>query len=452
MKRCVIAILLCLAAGCATPPGPAPVQPSLSTAVETPAWNPGRALRLDEAIELAVQHDPRLVTLRAAVEMARIASRASTAPANPEFRGSYQQNSSEDDLTGATEDTEEMEAALRVFPQRPWETRAKSIAGDAGLQVALAGLQGAEFVVRQDVRLKFAELAHRDRDIESLQRVVAGRQARYEALKAASGEGQATAVDVLGAGLDYSDALVRLGESESSRRRASRALSTMIGAGPTTELKVRAADLKRKSVVADFDPAYLEQYALEHRMDLRAAEWQTRRAWAGWRKSLAERIPWFSYVQAGYGEEVGGNSESWSAQFGVELPVFTDAGSGHQVMAAALAQARAFEAEVRADVVDDVTDALELLKEVDEELRRFERDMAPLMEELGAALKTARDAQSLSVDTAAQIEVRLAEAERARLQADDRREQALIGLEAALGSELPQLMETQSVVEALPAQ
>ena len=452
MRRCAIAILLGLAAGCATPPGPAPVPPASSPAVEIPAWEPGRALRLDEAIELSLQHDPRLTTLRAAVEMARIASRASTAPANPEFRGSYQQNGSEDDLTGATEDTEEMGVALRLFPQRPWETRAKSIEGDAGLQVALAGLHGAEFIVRQDVRLKFAELAHRDRDIESLQRVVEGRQARYDALKTAAGEGQATAVDVLGAGLDYSDALVRLGESESARRRASRALSTMIGAGPTTELKVRATDLKRKSRVADFDPAYLEQYALEHRMDLRAAEWQTRMAWAGWKKALAERIPWFSYIQAGYGEEVGGNSESWSAQFGIELPIFTDPGSGHQVMAAALAQARAFEAEVRADVADDVTDAIELLKEVDEEFRRFERDMAPLMKELESSLKTAREAQSLSVDTAAQIEVRLAEAERARLQADDRREQALIALEAALGSELPQLMETETVVEALPAQ
>jgi len=451
MRRCLLAMLLCLAAGCATPPGPAPVKTASIGETAIPEWKPGSTLRLADAVELALRNDPRLETLRAGVEVARMAARASTAPANPEFRGAYQQSSSEDSLTGTTEDSEEMQAALRVFPQRPWETRAKSIAGDAGLEVARAELGAAEFAVRLAVRAKYAEIAHLDKDLEALDRVAGARKDRYEALKASAAEGQATTVDVLGAGLDYSDALARQGEAESARRRASRSLATMIGAGQEPGLKVRASDLKRKTRVTDSDIEYLETFAMEHRMDLRAAEWQTRRAWAAWRRARAERFPWFSYLQAGYGEEVGGNSEAWSAQFGVELPVFTDPSSGHQVMAAEWAQARAYEAEVRADVADDVRDALELLKEVDEDVQRFDRDMAPLIDELTGALTSARESLSLSLDTAAQIEVRLVEAERARLDGENRREQALLALETALGAELPQITESETVVEAVPA-
>ena len=452
MRRFAITMLLCLAAGCATPPsGPKSVE-SVSLVSEAPAWSPDQPLQLDQAVELALQNDPRLKTMRAAVEVARIASRAATTPANPEFRGSYQENNGDDDLTGASEDTEELGGAIRFFPQRPWETRAKRLAADAAMQMAQEEWVGAECGVKFDVRRRFVELAGIDKDVEMLRRVVAARKARYEALKAGSEQGEQTAVDVLGAGLDYSDALARQGEAESSRRRASRALAAMIGAGRTTDLKIRPAERKRAEQVSDFDPAYLEKFALEHRMDVRAAEWRVREAWAAWKQASAARFPWFSYVQAGYGEEVAGDSASWSASFGVELPIFADPDRGFQVMAAELARVRAFEAEVRAGVTDDVLDALESLKEVDEDLRRFEQDMAPLIEELGLALKTASEAQTLGVVASAQIEVRLAQAERARLQAENRREQALIELEAALGAELPELAETQGVVEALPAQ
>jgi len=448
----MMAILFGLVAGCAAPPGPKPVQAPVRDETRTPEWSPAKTLRLEDAIGLALRHDPRLETLCAAVEVARVASRAATAPANPEFRGAYQESSSEDSLTGTSEDSEEMQAALRVFPQRPWETRAKAMAGNAALEVARAELGAAEFAVRLEVRAKYAEIAHLDKDLEALERVAAARKDRYEALKAAAAEGQATTVDVLGAGLDYSDALARQGEAEGSRRRASRSLATMIGAGQETGLKVRAADLKRSTSIPDSDAAYLQQFAMEHRMDLRAAEWRARRAWAEWRRARAVRVPWFSYLQAGYGEEVGGNSEAWSAQFGVELPIFTDPGAGHQVMAAEWAMAKAWEAEVRADVSDDVLDALELLKEVDDDLRRFERDMVPLIDELTGALTSARESRSLSLDTAAQIEVRLAEAERARLDIENRLEQALLALETALGAELPQVTESETVVEAVSDQ
>lgn len=402
------------------------------------ARDPSKPLDLDTVVALALEHDARLPTLRAGVDLARAERSSANAMPNPEARLAYQDSTSEQPLA-VTEESEQYSAALRVYPPRPWQIRALSYRGEANVQAALAALRAAEHLTTVEARRLYRELQYLDQDLSAVEQLARVRGERQEALKALSAQGQATMQDALGAGVDHLDALAIQRDVRRARRAAARSLAAMIGDGDAQKLAVSPAGFGvMKADPAGLDAAKLEVFALENRADFASVQWQARRAWAEYRAAKGLRVPWFSFVQGGFSQESGaGDAESWSAQVGVDIPLFPDPQDNSEVKWAGYKQMRALEDETREQVLSEVRGALDALRDAADQMKEYERDTKPMIDALQDTLKDLRAESGLGSLSALDIEERMADASRSWLAARNAFEQSLLALEAALGAPLP---------------
>lgn len=445
--RAAAILLAVLLAAPASPAAPAPEVATLAAAVPEPSPEPAApapdaatALDLSTAVRLALEHDPRLETLRAAVDVARAARRAVTAPANPEARLTYQE-ATEDKPAGGTgsRNSEAYEAALRVYPRRPWQSRAVSDSADAQIQAALADLRAGERLVTFEVRQAFRDVEYWDRDLAAVNRFVDAARQRQEALREMAAQQQAIVPDVMAADLKVLDALSAQAEVRRARSAAMRALADKMGAGGIGELKLEEGDFGARRIdPSALDPAALEAMAQEKRADLQALLWKARGAFAKHRAARGRRVPWFSFVQAGVGQASGANNrDEWSAQVGVDLPFFADPRDSSDETWAAYRQAHGLYEETRQLAVAEVRTALEALRDAAEQMVRQDRDFKPTVESLRKTLDDLRGLPNLDRATTAQIEEGLIKAERSLLEAQHAWETALVALEYAVGADLP---------------
>lgn len=367
----ILALALLLTLGCATRSPAAESSPLPPAAPSTPG--PSTELDLATAVRLALEHDARLETLRAAVDVARAARRGATAPANPEARLTYGE-STEDKLAGETSsrDSESYEAALRVFPRRPWQKRSISDSADAQIQAALAALRAGERLVTFEVKQAFRDAEYWDRDLAAANRLVEAARRRQEALRELAAQQEAVATDVMAADLKVLDALSEQAEARRERSAAMRILADKMGAGSASEFKLASVDFGELRIdPSALDPAALEAAAQEQRGDLQALLWEARGAFAGHRAARAGRVPWFSFVQAGFGQESGvRDRDEWTAQVGVELPFFPDPKENSDETWALYRQAHGLYQETRQLVVAEVRTALEALRDASDEMAR----------------------------------------------------------------------------------
>ena len=371
---CLTIILGCLAAGCGSVQAPTRdevFRPLRIEATAPPAVARTAPLTLAEAIALAGEHSPAVITARLQADAALAAARAAGDLRDPELRvgfgrtdvdaseassGSgverlilprdyyetlypYEPPKDEDndgvfetpggrhyEKEGPTYSTNRASRsqsqeerfnslALRIFPPNPWAMAAAISGARAALHAAEARYFEERRLVEIEVRRLFAEGAYAEREAAALDRLAESRKRLLDAAKQAMLSGRYTQADMLQFHRQYLDTIADRDKARRNRERVRHQLAVLVRL-PASSLTVAFGSAVPADAVPDgWTPDQLWELALEHRGDLAALYWDAMILRSEWREAEAARIPWFAHIQGGY---------SWSDEDASESSSGTD--------------------------------------------------------------------------------------------------------------------------------
>jgi outer membrane protein TolC len=264
------------------------------------------SLTLHEAVALALQNDARLLPAKNEVRIAQIHGDVRTVWENPELRFE----------TGIDVEEDYINPALRLFPPNPWQREADAL--EAGALTAIAGArqQVAEVTVAAEVDKLYRELQCLAEELRLAVRRIDIRQQRVDLINRQAAAARITSGDTL-------RARWQLREAQQEERALLREIEQIKGqlavqiGRPTDSFTLPPPDLTAAGVLDEPDVAVVA--ALAGRPDHRLLQAELLSVESALRQLDVERKPWFSHVQAGFGDI---NNE-WSLSFAVTLPVFS---------------------------------------------------------------------------------------------------------------------------------
>jgi len=480
----IVVSLVCVAAlgpGCSTPPPPAgepfPLPPAnavMPPAAPAPTPTLAGPLTMDMAIERALASSEEVAALRAAVAVAVERQRSAADIADPELRLSYAEDTLDStrrrrteqppqgvtDLQAgsATDEGSVYQAGLRFFPPNPWILPARLSEADASLRAAQADLAQAEWVMALDVRRLVAELLYFKKDLGVLDQLAAQSRQVLDIVRLRSEQGEATLADAMTASRRH---LQSLSNRDRVRRRYAeqkRLLASLVDvAADSLELDPAGAVLIVSNVTA-VTAADLDQTAMRHRADLAALYWRSAMAQSLYRQARAEGIPWFKMIQASYSgnretssgtdtsiETAGSrpsrtysddtrDGDEWQLDAAINVPLFSWMNHNDDVRRAEFEMARIREAQALKKLRRELRDALEALRDVQQQWTVYLKETDPLVREMQKTLDELKDDAQLTPDEAADIRIQILEAQRARLQATYEFTLAVINFEEVAGT------------------
>jgi outer membrane protein TolC len=312
------------------------------------------------ALRVALRHNPELVLLRQAAEVARAQARTFVGLRDPELRVSYGEGervtdrvwlvpreelmpyisfpydnrvlltSNPEDMQkekdprvqkwliapdeadryfavssnrfhGVTTETDVLRIALRLFLPNLWTAGPRADASRAAFAAAAAELSDAERRVRAEVKRRFAEILYLEQDLALVAQLAEVRQKTLALVTDLVERGQATALDSAAALQRHAQAVADRGRLEADLAAARSALSSAMG-HPAGGVPLSAEGLLPS--VPDEEALRaerLKRVALENRYDVAAAYWRCQAAMAVLREARAARLPWFTFLEGSYG-------------------------------------------------------------------------------------------------------------------------------------------------------
>lgn len=353
------------------------------------------------------------------------------------------------------------QVGLRVFPPNPWAMSAGVSRARASLYAAEAALSAASVQLAQDVRQAFAELQYADRDIRLLSGLMDVRRDLVRDMKALVKQGQGTVLESSRASYRYlqsvSDHQKRLRDRDALRSQ----LAKMLAVSPAVLAILSDEPLP---VVANADGADVDaliEEAMASRADLIELAWKARTAREAYREERAQRIPWFSHLQASYTHrENDATSESydsewdlydlsstiqtdsssstsgleeWEVSAGLTLPVFSWLGRADDALEESWRAAEQSEARAVSKMKQAVAQAVADLALQEERNASFNSETAEIVSELRSAIDQAGETGFLSPDELVRMREQLIGIERFRIDAEHQRALTLLDLEKAAG-------------------
>lgn len=523
-------------------------RPLLTQPVAAPAAEPAGPLTLEAAIARAMDYNPAVVDARSAADAALMGLRAAGTIRDPEIRGGLGRGTGEGDqvsggrkvdrltlprdyyttvyplplfedknedgiadtpivqhletegptvsTNGSTSHSTQEEKfnsiAVRIFPPNPW-VYAASV---SGARAALHAAEASWFQVRNEaeieIRRLFAEGAHAEKDGRLLERLLESRRRLLDVVRDGLAAGRFTKPDELQFHRQYLDTLSALDQSRRTLARVKGLIAARTGYVKPPEIVFDAGD---PAVPADWTPEALWAHALENRGDLAALHWKSIALHAVWREAMAERIPWFSFIQGAYSEseqdaeETGGgfsrsstrhmiqdgdmllqpgyrynyierhsaletdhstahrDAEEWRVDAGVVLPIFSWLSRAPEARRAEYRRAVLAAETARNQVRDDVAAALDEARHLGRVKEEFAKASEPVIREMKATLAEVEQSNALAPDQRFKAEQQVLESERLMSGYEYEYELSLIALREKAGG-LPAALPAKAAAPA----
>lgn len=440
-------LLLCVLSSCSSyEPVPLAERQLLEQLRTMEVELPAEGLDPDQAVAVALTHNPQLKVLRREHEIAAELVLSADAWENPELRASLR------NLYSRLTNPLGLVFDLRLFPSVPGEKDAKVARERALAQGVLDQIESLETRIAADTRSAHArvvlleqEAALLDSGFEFQERIASLVQEKRQV-------GAATGIEAVLASFELEELRDERDSLAAERDAAIGELAVLLGVDPGRPLTVRPQTNPRPDSLAAAgllneggEPGTLEEledFALGARADLRllASQYQVREQEL--RLAHLSHTPWPRFLQPSFGKTFprgsydDGSAGDWAFDLGtaVELPIFQTSSSEVAVANARREQARdrylAFLHQVRGEIHQAVL----ALREADRRRRLHTERLGPLLEEAEALVQSALDTGGADLQRIGSLESRIVDARRAALSAEFRYREARIQLARATGA------------------
>jgi outer membrane protein TolC len=459
------ASLALLLAGCATrdfdarPPDlDLPERVGVYQPPAAAASNETEALTLPRAIARACAADGTLAVLKAALAVADARRRAAADLRDPELRisgadgtGDAIENSdappAATSVTRTSESSRNQGAAIRFFPPHPWIRGACVSAEAAGLHAARMDVRAAEWAVAMEVARLFEDVRYLSRDAALLDQLVAVCDDTRKLFDERAQARQVSNLEVLQVAQRRLQAVAARDRVRRNLRESRLLLALRVNL-PIEQLAL--AEPKTPRLFSD--PAVLAHARLAVtsgvvRADLEALRWRERAAQARIDAARAERIPWFSYIQAGYAsgdqhrqsrEGAGvarerSDSDEWRVDVGITIPLFSWDNQTPELRRAECRQAATLFDEAVRNAGRAVQDCLETATSLQDRLADYAGQSEPVVRELEATLRSLGGETGLPPEQIIAAREQLLNLQRFQWEQDYELQKGGVALEEALG-------------------
>jgi outer membrane protein TolC len=344
---------------------------------------------------------------------------------------------------------ESTSVAVRFWIPKPWEKTA--LINQAAKRVDLANYEitAAERRVILEVRAQYEELQYLFKKIEADRRqigIIEQHVANEETLLDAGGTftlDQLSFEDLKIPGIKLA-----IDAAETELDAAKRALAARVGLADGSRIRVTDKLLRSGIDLQGADLDYLTRMSFAHRSEVGILQHEQAIAEAELEVVKSKRIPWFSFIEAGYAQDAMGGShtnDNYGVQVGVVLPLFSWLAKDKEVVEARIDSYYASLNANQKSIANEVAEAFRSVKEATSYRSRTEA----AVEQHSRAMAERAKILEASEDLAAKEELRYdAKIEANKLYqyilvADRLFNQSLIRLEQALGADLDQVFKVE---------
>lgn len=438
MARSLIPALLLPLVGCLHAPIDTP-QRSLaiwrtmpaSTAAAAHHGAPATAGDVHDAARtcaLALAHNPDLAALAAGDEVAAANVRAAGQLDNPQLRLT---NFNVDDIVNGRPG---MNIGVRVPIPRPGAVRARVAGARFAADDQRRATEDAGRRLCTRIHKLFARLALLHADLEHVARAAAVRTDDRARIVASTVQAVATRLDVALVDVDLAEDHDEGDRVRAELDRTQAELVRLAGVAGPLRFRVDRDELQLRDLALDRD-ALVEQ-ALVARPELRAAHARVGLAHADNAVARGKAWPWFDWAQVQYHAGPGASASAFGFGLGLSIPVFS-LNRGEIKATRALVRQRELEERARiAAVAGEVDEALARAEQTARRVHTLERELLPKLELAAREAEAALAAGALDPGTASAVATRRIAAQRAHLIALFEHREAVLDLEAAIGSPL----------------
>lgn len=414
---------------------------------------------LRDLIVLALQNDPGLVALRNNIPVEEARKRAAVQWRDPELRFGVRKD---DDLqldelrnrrginNGDRAGRDQSNSVrVRFSLPKPWEM--KALVNQAAREMDLASYEitAAERRVILEVREQYEDLQYLSRKLEASRDQIAIIEKHVANEKALLDAGGAFTLDQLSfEDIKIPGIKLAIGAAETELTAAKRALAARFGLSDGSRIRVTDNLLRSGLDLQGTDLDYLTLMAFAHRGEVGILKHEQAIAEAELDTLKSKRIPWFSFIEPEYAQDVRtgeGTDEAYGVRVGVILPLFSWLAKDEKVVEARIASYYASLEANQKNIANEVAEAFQSVKEASS---HRSRTTAAVARHSRAMQEKARQLEA-SEDRAAQERLRYdAEIERNKfsehtLAADRLFNQSLIRLEKALGADLDEVFRVE---------
>lgn len=409
---------------------------------------------LRDLIALALQNDPGLVALRQNIPVEEARKRAAAQWRDPELRVGF---SKDEDLSfDPTAITPQRLAGaqtnnLRVRFWVPKPGEMKAIVNQAAAEVDLADYKvtAAEREIILDVRSKYEELQFLSRKLEASRQqieIIEKYVAKEQELLNAGGT---FTLDKLSFDdLKIPGMRMAVDAAETELKAAKRSLAARVGLSDGSRIRVSDTLLRSGIDLQDTDLDYLTLMAFAHRGEVGVLRHEQAIAEAELKVLKRQSIPWFSFIQTEYAEDVAGgdpSDQAYGVQVGVILPVFSSLAKDEKIVEARVESYYAMLEANQKNIANEVAEAFQSVREASSHrartsaaVERHTRTMAKRSQDLEASADLAAK-EKLRYDT----ELERNKLQEYQLASDQLFNQSLIRLEKALGADLDRVFRVE---------
>ncbi len=248
---------------------------------------------------------------------------------NPELRLGYGSQSDDmflfsDPITpDYTQHTDDFSALLRFRTPNPWVKKSELARASAEILLAEGQYLAEEDKLVRDLRALFQDLAVYESTLGAHKR----RRANFAAFRTEMESANLTdfAVEAYRANLDMADVLddTMKVSRDADKTRYEIAKLCRVEAG-----RIYSPGIITRRILdyTQLDEAYLIEMAMLHRADVVESRARLGIARARLQQAKAERIPWSTFFDIGYGNETRagyqGDEDTWEIRIGIEIPLF----------------------------------------------------------------------------------------------------------------------------------
>jgi len=436
VARCALIPGLLLLAGCLHVPAYAPqrtvaiwrtMRPASTTVARADTTSAGDALDAGQTCALALAHNPDLAALAARSVVAAANVRAARSIDGPQLRLT---NFNVDDVVDGRAG---VNLGVRMPIPRPGAVRAQVAGARFAADDQRTEIADAERRLCTRVHKLFARLALLHADREHVARTTAVRTTDRAQQGDRLTRAVATSLDVALADVALAEAHDEDARIVGEIDRSEAELVSLVGVGPL-RFRVDPGELQVRDLALDRD-ALVEQ-ALGARPELRAAHARVGQALADNAVARGKAWPWFDWAQVQY--HVGPGASAAAFGFGVALtiPVF---GWNLGEIKATRAYVRQRELEERARiaaVADEVDEAVARVEQTARRVLELEHGLLPGLEVAAREAEAALAVGALDPAAANVVATRVLAARRVHLVALFDHREAVLDLEAAIGSRI----------------
>jgi cobalt-zinc-cadmium efflux system outer membrane protein len=398
--------------------------------------SPVGTLSADEAVELALKHNPELKAVRHTRGVAEGNRSADTALENPELRLELKR------LDPPI--AREWELQLRWSPPQPWERSALGAKGDAAVKEAEENIREQELDLESRVRMAHATATELLEQLKLADAAQIRRRKLVDSVRRRVAQGASTRFD-----LDAAQLLMLEGDRDRlaldiARNHALFDLARLMGLSLDGRTTLKPA--KPPPVVAEgyrFDLHDLEERALAARPAMAAARARYEGREQTLRAEQVARLPWISLMTGVSGPlDPDDNSDpGFDVGVGISIPIFDWNAGGIQAATAERAMERDLTVGLISDIRNDIAKAVAEIERRAQTLRFYAEKELPVVTEHERVIDLAFKAAQFDLPTLLAAEEAAIKGKRAYSQALVEYHRAWLWLDRIIGEPLSETLE-----------